>query len=193
MKHKCEFNISKQFQSIVCLIFDLRYILTKNTWWFGKKSTFLTQNILLRAIAGLFSFPTIIIRKNGKKYTFSAGAKLGRSWFSPYKLSCWIGSFYNYCLPFLDPLWNLWHKKSKSESFQKTYGIPWSTNPPWGSRVVVKTFKNLTAERVQPAPIYLRYIRIPFQINCRASAERVQPAPIYLRYISTFIVNAVQK
>ena len=32
MKHKCEFNISKQFQSIVCLIFDLRYILTKNTW-----------------------------------------------------------------------------------------------------------------------------------------------------------------
>ena len=42
----------------------------------------------------------------------------------------------------------------------------------------------MSAERVQPAPIYLRYIRIPFQINCRASAERVQPAPIYLRYIS---------
>ena len=40
------------------------------------------------------------------------------------------------------------------------------------------------AERVQPAPIYLRYIRIPFQINCRASAERVQLGPIYLRYIS---------
>ena len=50
-----------------------------------------------------------------------------------------------------------------------------------------------SAERVQPAPIYLRYIRIPFQINCRASAERVQPAPIYLRYISTVIVHAVQK
>ena len=32
MKHKCEFNISKQIQPIVCLIFDLRYILTKNTW-----------------------------------------------------------------------------------------------------------------------------------------------------------------
>ena len=59
--------------------------------------------------------------------------------------------------------------------------------------VVVKTFKNSIAERVQPAPIYLRYIRIPFQINCRASAERVQPGPIYWRYISTFIVNAVQK
>ena len=43
-----------------------------------------------------------------------------------------------------------------------------------------------SAERVQPAPIYLRYIRIPFQINCRASAERVQQAPIYLRYISTW-------
>ena len=50
--------------------------------------------------------------------------------------------------------------------------------------LVVKTFKNSTAERVQPAPIYLRYIRIPFQINCRASAERVQLGPIYLRYIS---------
>ena len=82
MKHKCEFNISKQFQSIVCLIFDLRYILTKNTWWFGKKSTFLTQNILLRAIAGLLSFPTIIISKNGKKYNFSARAKLRRNRFS---------------------------------------------------------------------------------------------------------------
>ena len=50
--------------------------------------------------------------------------------------------------------------------------------------LVVKTFKNSTAERVQSAPIYLRYIRIPFQINCRASAERVQLGPIYLRYIS---------
>ena len=48
--------------------------------------------------------------------------------------------------------------------------------------LVVKTFKNSIAERVQP--IYLRYIRIPFQINCRASAERVQLGPIYLRYIS---------
>ena len=40
-----------------------------------------------------------------------------------------------------------------------------------------KTFKSSTAERVpnvQPAPIYLRYIRVPFQINCRASAEGVQ-------------------
>ena len=70
MKHKCEFNISKQIQSIVCLIFDLRYILTKNTWWFGKKSTFSTQNILWRAMAGLLSFPIIIISKNDKKYNF---------------------------------------------------------------------------------------------------------------------------
>ena len=40
-----------------------------------------------------------------------------------------------------------------------------------------KTFKSSTAERVpnvQPAPIYLRYIRVPLQINCRASAEGVQ-------------------
>ena len=44
--------------------------------------------------------------------------------------------------------------------------------------------QNSTSEQVQPAPIYLRYIRIPFQINCRASAERVQLSPIYLRYIS---------
>ena len=42
-----------------------------------------------------------------------------------------------------------------------------------------------SAERVQQAPIYLRYIRIPFQINCRASTERVQPGPIYWQYIST--------
>ena len=85
MKHKCEVNISKQFQSIVCLIFDLRYILTKNTWWFGKKSTFSTQNILLHAIAGLLSFPTIIISKNGKKYNFSARAKLRQNIFSDSK------------------------------------------------------------------------------------------------------------
>ena len=38
----------------------------KKYFLFGNKSTFLTQNILLRAIAGLFSFSTIIIRKNGK-------------------------------------------------------------------------------------------------------------------------------
>ena len=82
MKHKCEFNNSKQIQPIVCLIFDLRYILTKNTWWFGKKSTFSTQNILWRAMAGLLSFPTIIISKNGKKYNFSARAKLRRNRFS---------------------------------------------------------------------------------------------------------------
>ena len=82
MKYKCGNNISKLFQSILCLILDLWYILTENPLWFGKKSTFLTQNILLRAIAGLFSFPTIIVRKNGKKYNFSAGAKLGRSRFS---------------------------------------------------------------------------------------------------------------
>ena len=31
------------------------------------------------------------------------------------------------------------------------------------------------------------------KINCRASAEQVQPAPIYRRYIYTFIVNSVQK
>ena len=37
---------------------------------------------------------------------------------------------------------------------------------------------------MQPAPIYLRYIRIPFQMNCRASAERVQLGPINLQYIS---------
>ena len=43
----------------------------------------------------------------------------------------------------------------------------------------------VSAERVQQAPIYLRYIRIPFQINCRASTERVQPGPIYWQYIST--------
>ena len=37
-----------------------------------------------------------------------------------------------------------------------------------------------SAERVQPAPIYLRYIRIPFQINCRASGDifvHSPPAP----------------
>ena len=44
---------------------------------------------------------------------------------------------------------------------------------------MVKTFKNSTAERVQPAPIYLRYIRIPFQINCRASAARSDIPAIY--------------
>ena len=44
---------------------------------------------------------------------------------------------------------------------------------------MVKTFKNSTAERVQPAPIYLRYIRIPFQINCRASAARSDVPAIY--------------
>ena len=47
------------------------------------------------------------------------------------------------------------------------------------SWLVVKTFKNSTAERVQPAPIYLRYIRIPFQINCRASAARSDIPAIY--------------
>ena len=66
----------------MCLIFDLRYILTQNTLWFGKKATFLTQNILLRIIAGLFRFPPIIIRKNEKKYNFTAGAKLRRKRFS---------------------------------------------------------------------------------------------------------------
>ena len=45
---------------------------------------------------------------------------------------------------------------------------------------MVKIFKNSTAERVQPAPIYLRYMRIPFQINCQASAERV---PFYVNFM----------
>jgi len=61
--------------------------LTQNTLWFGKKATFLTQNILLRVIAGLFRFPPIIIRKNDKKYNFTAGAKLGRNRFSHSKTS----------------------------------------------------------------------------------------------------------
>ena len=59
-----------------------RYILTENMLWFGKKATFLTWNILLRVIAGLFRFPPIIIRKNDKKYNFTAGAKLRRNRFS---------------------------------------------------------------------------------------------------------------
>ena len=62
-----------------------------------------------------------------------------------------------------------------------------------GPKLVVNTFKRSTAERVQPAPIYLRYMRIPFQINYRASAERVQPGPIYWQYISTFIVQKQKK
>ena len=62
-----------------------------------------------------------------------------------------------------------------------------------GRGLLVKTFQDSTAERVQPTSIYLLYIRIPFQINCRVSAKRVRPGPIYWRYISTFIVNTVWK
>ena len=117
MKHKCEFNISKQFQSIVCLIFDLRYILTKNTWWFGKKSTFSTQNILWRAMAGLLSFPTIIISKNGKKYNFSARAKLRRNRFShsktPKHAQNWLFlTVFSFFLFLRSTFFTLWIKKS---------------------------------------------------------------------------------
>ena len=46
--------------------------------------------------------------------------------------------------------------------------------------LVVKIFKNSTAERVQPAPIYLRYIIIPFQIDFRASAAKSDIPAVYL-------------
>ena len=72
----------KVFRVKMYLKSNIRYILTQNTLWIGKKATFLTQNILLRVIAGLFRFPTIIIRKNDKKYNFTVGAKLGRNRFS---------------------------------------------------------------------------------------------------------------
>ena len=55
---------------------------------------------------------------------------------------------------------------------------------------MVNTFKRSTAERVQLAPIYLRYIRKPFKINCRVSDESVQSVPIYWQYISTFMSDS---
>ena len=48
------------------------------------------------------------------------------------------------------------------------------------SQVVLATFKNLPAERVQPVPIYCRYIYKRYIF----SGPDILPMPIYCRYVS---------
>ena len=50
-------------------------------------------------------------------------------------------------------------------------------------KLVLKTFKKLSSERVQQVPIYWRIIPFDTKNSFRVSAERVQSAPIYWRII----------
>ena len=64
-----------------------------------------------------------------------------------------------------------------SSSHQRTQQ---SNNYQYVCKLVLATFKNLPAERVQPVPIYCRYIYKRYIF----SGPDILPMPIYCRYVS---------